>query len=221
MRLVINTSHEQGRLELSQTSCNRATWYASPHKSHQLTGPSYISSSSLTKSLPSFLLSLSSHTVGTHKSALHSSQGEREVLFFISEGFPPVFSRGSGGREWGCSFPHIPVWHLHCARRKHSRSAVQTAFWRVWILTGRHISKHLLCISQRLSHQVHWFETIWWKVTGFCESVCDFHWLLGSDSICVKGCRGLVLCRSLIPQWLQCSSAEKTYEKFTLNIYKA
>lgn len=117
MRLVINTSHEQGRLELSQTSCNRATRYASPHKSHQLTGPSYISSSSLTKSLPSFLLSLSSHTVGTHKSALQSSQGEREVLFFISEGFPPMFSRGSGGKEWGCSFPHIPVTSPLCLEK--------------------------------------------------------------------------------------------------------
>lgn len=108
-----------GQLELSQTSCNRAAQYTSPHKRHQLTRPSYISSESLTKSLPSFLLTLSSHTAGTHKSTLYSRNG-RYCVFFRQWG---VSSCVLQGLQWGCSFPHVPVWHLHCAWRKHSRSA--------------------------------------------------------------------------------------------------
>lgn len=82
--LVINISCKWGLLELSQTSCNRATWYASPCERRQLTGPSYISSSSLTKSLPSFLLSLSSHAGITH---WEHFTGEERHCFLSVRGF--------------------------------------------------------------------------------------------------------------------------------------
>lgn len=67
---VINVSCKWEWLELGQSSCRRAARYASPHKRHQLTAPSYISCQSLTKSLPSFPLSLSSHAGVTRWSAL-------------------------------------------------------------------------------------------------------------------------------------------------------
>lgn len=56
----------------------------------------------------------------------------------------------------------------------------------------------------------HWLETMRWEVTGFTETVCDFHWRMGSDSICVRGCRGLVLCRHLIAY---CLNSHHSFEK--------
>lgn len=125
---VINASCEQRRLELSQMSCNRAARYASPHNRHQLTGPSYIRSSSLTKSLPSFLLSLLSHAVGYVPARVHFSKGRYcpTHFLFYQWGLPSVVFRGSRVKEWG--FPHVPVWHLYCTGRKHSFRAVQTGF---------------------------------------------------------------------------------------------
>lgn len=99
---VINAPCEQRRLELSQMSCNRAARYASPYNRHQLTGPSYIRSLSLTKSLPSFLLSLSSHAVGYVPARVHFTVAAVRggiappTFFFISEGFLLWFSGAPG-----------------------------------------------------------------------------------------------------------------------------
>lgn len=81
-------------VELSQTSCNRAEWYASPHKRLQLTGPSYINLSSLTKSLPS-IMPMRVHLV------------EPERLFLLSMmDFGLVFSSGNRASKWRWVFTH-------------------------------------------------------------------------------------------------------------------
>lgn len=116
--LVINISCKWGLLELGQTSCNRATWYASPCERRQLTGPSYISSQSLTKSLPSFLLSLSSHAGITH---CEHFTGQERHCFVSVRGFllaPPGAPEVENGAE-ACPCVTSPLcWEKALMRRR-------------------------------------------------------------------------------------------------------
>lgn len=91
-----------------------------------------------------------------------------------------------------CDISIVPGENTHAARCRQRSEMYE--YWQ-WDINQRTYTLHIAVSNPP---GFHWLQTMRWEVTGFTEGVCDFHWRMGSDSICVRGRRGLVLCRHLI-----------------------
>lgn len=156
-------------VELSQTSCNRAEWYASPHKRHQLTGPSYINLSSLTNSLPSIMPLSSSQPRSAHESATRWSwRGCFCCQWWASVWFSPAATFPSNGDE--------------CLHMNVDSEA--------WILCSKHQNVQ--------PSKLQWSQTRW-EVRGSFESlvliglwgrtVCVTGWSVSKQTLMLLGGR--------------------------------